>query len=128
MLLLFFSVISFIAAQDDARSLPDSSAVWERLRPNLLNQYEPTDLMKGYTYDLTSTVEEFDGKNHLKQAERLEYEVHNFNRGPFRKLVRRNGADLSEKELQKENEELEWFAKQPPGIQDWARNRWLKQL
>jgi hypothetical protein len=128
MLHLLFAVISVFAAQNDAASLPDASAVWERLRPNLLNQYEPTDLIKGYTYDLTSTVEEFDGKNRLKQTERREYEVYNFNRGPFRKLVRRNGADLSEKELQKENVELEWFAKQPPGIQDWARNRWLKQL
>lgn len=128
MFLLLFAVISFFAGQNDAGSLPDASAVWERLRPNLLNQYEPTDLMKGYTYDLTSIVEEFDGKNRLKQTERLEYEVHNFNRGPFRKLVRRNGADLSEKELQKENEALERFAKQPSGIQEWARNRWLKQL
>jgi hypothetical protein len=128
MFLLLFSVISFFAAQNDAGPLPDASAVWERLRPNLLNQYEPTDLMKGYTYDLTSIIEEFDGKNRLKQNERLEYEVYNFNRGPFRKLIRRNGADLSEKELQKENEALERFAKQPPGIQEWTRNRWLKQL
>jgi hypothetical protein len=125
---LFFAIISFFAVQDDAGSLPAPSAVWERLRPNLLNQYEPTDLMKGYTYDLTSIVEEFDGKNRLKQTQRLEYEVYNFNRGPFRKLVRRNGADVSGKKLQKENEALESFAKQPPGIQEWTRNRWLKQL
>jgi hypothetical protein len=124
----FLAVISFFPAQKDTASLPEASAVWERLRPNLLNQYEPTDLMKGYTYDLSSSVEEFDGKNRLKQTTRLEYEVFNFNRGPFRKLVRRNGADLSQQELQKENEALEKFAKQPPGIQEWARNRWLKQL
>ena len=128
MFFLFFAVIGLFSAQNDDRPLPDASAVWERLRPNLLNQYEPTDLMKGYTYELSSLVEDFDGKNRVKQTERLEYEVYNFNRGPFRKLVRRNGADLSEKEIQKENETLEWFAKQPPAIQEWMRNRWLKRL
>lgn len=128
MFFLLFALIGLLLPQNDAQPLPDASAVWERLRPNLLNQYEPTDLIKGYTYDLTSVVEEFDGKNRVKETKRLEYEVYNFNRGPFRKLVRRNGADLSEKEIQKQNEALEWFAKQPPGIQQWTRNRWLKRV
>ena len=128
MFFLFFALIGLLSPQNDARPLPEASAVWERLRPNLLNQYEPTDLIKGYTYDLTSVVEEFDGKNRVKDTKRLEYEVYNFNRGPFRKLVRRNGADLPAKEIQKENEALEWFARQPAGIQQWTRNRWLKRV
>ena len=129
MIALLLSIWLLIPVQGIDAPLPSVSELAQRLRPNLLSQYEPSELLKGYTYNLSSVVEELDGKNNVKQADSLEFEVYNFDHGSFRKLIRRNGAGLTESEAKKQNDALEKFAKDgTTGGPPWQRNGISKQM
>jgi hypothetical protein len=109
-------------------NLPSFPELWQAVKPNLMRQYEETELLKGYTYRRDASVSELEKSGAVKRTERSQYEVYYFDHGPFSKLVSKNGVPLSEKELKKQDEEMEKFRRQGPSRRGgpWrGRNRQL---
>jgi len=121
----WIAVLAFILIQSTNEPLPDMPELWQRVRPNLLQQYDPGNLLKDYTYLMSTTRDQLDDRGVVKESERLEFEVYYLDQGPFGKLIRRNGKPLAAKEAKRQDEKFEKYKKKKPrsGVMPWNRKR-----
>jgi len=121
--------LTFIASAQQAPEppLPDFLTLWEAVKPHLMQQYEDKEVLKGYTYHRTSLVTQMGKSDSIKYTNRFEFEVYYLDSGPFNKLISRNGVPLTEKELKKQDDELQKLKKNdPPHRPPWRGGRRLR--
>ncbi|MCL4523088.1 MAG: hypothetical protein M1453_00280 [Acidobacteria bacterium] len=87
-----------------ARPLPDLGALLLSL---VKNQKRIDEIREDYTYTSKETESEIDGRGNIKQKSAEEYEVFYVHGWRIKKLVRKNGMQLSESEQRKEQERVE---------------------
>jgi hypothetical protein len=111
--LLFLSTAS-VAQVPGEKPLPDLASFWERVRSHLGVQYEPVQLLKGYTYRRRSVTEEVAPDGSVKSRETRDYDVFHFDAGRFQKLISRNDRPLSEKDVKNEEDRFKEFLTRKP--------------
>jgi hypothetical protein len=92
------------ATPDPSRPLPDI--------PNLMHQVEAQQreaeaIQKKYLYHSIEAVQQMDGHGNVKKTAVNEYDVFWVNGVPVRRMLRKNGKELSEEEKKKEDESID---------------------
>jgi len=110
--LLFWGTAS--VAQVHEKPLPDLASFWERVRAHLGVQYDPVQLLQGYTYRRRSVTEEIAPDGTVKNRDTRDYDVYHFDAGRFQRLISRNDRPLSEKDLKNEEDRFKEFMQRKP--------------
>jgi len=129
MQLAILSLLGLLFVQSADPPLPDVTSLWWRVRPNLMGQYDANELLKGYTYHLSSVRNEVGDKDKIKNTNHSRFEIYHFDHGPFSKLISMNGVPISEKQARRQDEDFEKFRKKKPGDgfwPPWAQKRTSK--
>jgi hypothetical protein len=111
------------AQQASERPLPDFASLWSAVKPHLMQQYDDTELLKGYTYHVISSVTQMGKGDSVTGKSEFEVEVYYLDSGPFNKLISRNGVNLSDKELKKQDEEFQKNKEKAPHRPPWRGGR-----
>ena len=111
------------ARQASEQPLPDFASLWSAGKPNLMQQYDDAELLKGYTYHRTSFVTQMGKGDSVTGRGKFEFEVYYLDSGPFNKLISRNGVKLSDKELKKQDEEFQKTRGKAPHRPPWRGGR-----
>jgi hypothetical protein len=100
------SVVTQPAATSDLalKPLPDIPAL---MRAVEANQRNSESLQKNYIYHSTQIAQQSDGHGGVKKTETREFEIFWINGVPVRRLLRKDGKDLSPDELKDENERID---------------------
>jgi len=101
---LLLHVVCESGAQSAAADapLPEPSEFLEKVRRNIVRQYDDAILLNGYTYRMKMTHDELTGEGKTKERKIEESEVINKDGLPLYKLVAKDGQPLSEKEAAKQ--------------------------
>lgn len=92
-------------AQDSTQKpLPDIPALMHAVE---INQRRSESVQKDYIYRSTQIAQQSDGHGGVKKTETREYEIFWINGVPVRRLLKKDGKDLSPDELKKENEHID---------------------
>jgi hypothetical protein len=86
------------------RPLPDIPTLMHEVESH---QRAAEAIQKDYTYRSVATAQEFDGSGHLKKTTVEVYDVFWINGVPVRKLIRKDGKDLTDDEKKKEDERID---------------------
>jgi len=86
------------------RPLPDIAALMHQVEAR---QREAENLEKDYIYHSVETEQELDGHGTVKKTEVNEYDVFWLNGVPVRKLVKKDGKDLTPDQARKESERID---------------------
>lgn len=92
------------SAPDPSRPLPDIPTLMHQVEAQ---QREAETIQKKYLYHSTEAVQEVDGHGNVKKTVVNEYDVFWVNGVPVRRLLRKNGKELSESEKKKEDESID---------------------
>jgi hypothetical protein len=109
-LALWFCLMTAARAQTagsglaDERPLPDIPALMQAVE---LNQRAEEAIAKNYLYHSTQIAHESDGHGGVKKTETREYDVFWVNGVPVRRLVKKDGKELSPEEQEKEGEKID---------------------
>src|SRR5581483_7172214 len=121
-IVLFLAAPAFPMQIPDA-PLPDIASLWAAVKPHLMQQYDDSELLKGYTYHRTSIVTQMGKDDAVTGKNEFEFEVYHFDSGAFNKLISRNGIKLSDKELKKQDDEFQKTKGKPPHRPPWKGGR-----
>ena len=89
---------------EQIQALPDISALMHEVEAR---QKEAEKIQKDYIYHSIETDQEVDGHGSVKKTEVNEYDVFWIDGVPVRKLLRKDGKDLSADEARKESERID---------------------
>ena len=89
------------------RPLPDIPAL---MRDVETNQRKAETVQKDYIYHSVDTEQAVDGKGQVKKTTVTEFDHYWVNGVPIRRLVKKDGKELSGEELAKENERIDKLA------------------
>jgi hypothetical protein len=112
-----------LARQASEQPLPDIASLWSALKPHLMQQYDDTELLKGYTYHRTSFVTQMGKGDVVAVTSKAEFEVYHFDSGPYNKLISRNDVKLSEQELKEQDEAFQKTRGKAPHRPPWRGGR-----
>src|SRR6202521_3049468 len=91
-------------AQPEERPLPDIPTLMQQVQANLKGAEAAR---KDYIYHSVETLQELDGNGAVKKTTVNQYDVFWINGVPVRKLVNKNGKDLTPDEQKKESERID---------------------
>ena len=91
-------------AQPEERPLPDIPTLMQQVQANLKGAEAAR---KDYIYHSVETLQELDGNGVVKKTTVNQYDVFWINGVPVRKLVKKNGKDLTPDEQKKESERID---------------------
>ena len=86
------------------KPLPDIAGLMHAVEAH---QREAENIQKDYIYHSVETAQEVDGHGAVKKTEVKEYDVFWLNGVPVRKLLKKDGRDLSPEETRKESERVD---------------------
>jgi hypothetical protein len=92
------------SAADPSRPLPDIPTLMHQVEAQ---QREAEAIQKKYLYHSVEAVQEVDGHGNAKKTVVNEYDVFWVNGVPVRRLLRKNGKELSDEEKKKEDESID---------------------
>jgi len=98
----YLAVTAFLLCRVNAQPLPDSlpnkAQFLERVRQNIVRQYDDAILLNGYAYHMTATHDDLTNDGKTKHRSLEEFEVINKDGLPLYKLVSRDGKPSGKKD------------------------------
>jgi len=99
-------LLTALPAQAERAASPPLPEIRQLMREVHEHQKQLEKVRENYTFSVSETVQEIDGKGQVTKTETHEYEVFYVNGKPITRMVKKDGKPLTEDEQQKETERV----------------------